>query len=61
MREPGLTHGALSMKKAAKKVAKIPLPTAQQWGQFNEVKDRFLQEPTVYKAAKKKRKKQATK
>jgi hypothetical protein len=57
MRELGLTHGALPMKKTAKKVAKIPQPTAQQWGQFNEVRDRFLQAPQQHKTAKKKRKK----
>ena len=45
------------MKKTAKKVAKIPQPTAQQWGQFNEVMDRFLQAPQQHKTAKKKRKK----
>ena len=57
MRELGLTHGALPMKKTAKKVEKIRQPTAQQWGQFNEVMDRFLQAPQQHKTAKKKRKK----
>ena len=55
MRELGLTHGAVPMKKAAKKVVKVPLPTEQQWGQFNEVTDRFLQVPPQHKAAKKKK------
>jgi hypothetical protein len=44
------------MKKAAKKAVKVPLPTAKQWSQFNEVRDRFLQEPPKAKTAKKKRK-----